>query len=65
MRGAFIIVILIAMLIAALLVYKNLDTQTSSSSEGTNIQSVETARDVSETAQEKLDSIKQKLGEIE
>ncbi len=65
MRGAFIIVILIAMLIATLLVYKNLDTQTSSSSEGTNIQSVETARDVSETAQEKLDSIKQKLGEIE
>jgi hypothetical protein len=66
MRGALMIVVVIAMLVVGILVIKNMQINTSDSIDGEKeIKIIERAEDTADAAEQKIGKIKQRLQESE
>ena len=66
MRGALMIVVVIAMLVVGILVIKNMRINSSDSIDGEReIKIIERAEDTADAAEEKIGKIKQRLQESE
>jgi flagellar biogenesis protein FliO len=66
MRGALMIVVVIAMLVVGILVIKNMQTHSSDSIDGeSEIKIIERAEDTADAAEQKIGKIKKRLQQSE